>query len=202
MDAAGEIERFPAASRVMTRSRTLLSMRTPRMVAFTAVLTSFLLLAAGCGGGAAPRAWASSVCQALSPWRTEISTLTARAQQQMSAETTPSAAQENLARLFEGARNASEAARQGVERAGVPDVEDGESVARGFLTSLDGVRAAYDNAYRGVVALDTTQADAFYAGVETVVSTLGTEYDKTALDTSSLQSEELREAFDQVPECR
>ncbi|MDP9798927.1 hypothetical protein J2S43_007439 [Catenuloplanes nepalensis] len=186
----------------MTRSRTLLSMRTPRMVSITAVLTTLLLLAAGCGGGASPSAWASAVCQALSPWRTEISTLTDRARQQMSAETTPSAAQENLARLFEGARDASETARQGVERAGVPDVQDGESVARGFLTSLEGVRAAYDNAHRGIVALDTTQAEAFYTGVEQVVSTLDSEYDKTALDTSSLQSEELREAFDQVPECR
>ncbi|MDR7279658.1 hypothetical protein [Catenuloplanes atrovinosus] len=177
-------------------------MRTPRMVSITAVLTSFLLLSAGCGGGATPQAWASAVCQALGPWRTEISTLTTRAQQQMSAETTPSAAQENLARLFQGARDASETARQGVERAGVPDVEDGESVAKGFLTSLEGVRAAYDNALTGVKALDTTKADAFYAGVEQVVATLDTEYDKTALDTSSLKSEELREAFDQVPECR
>lgn len=186
----------------MTRSRTLLSMRTPRMVSCTAVLTSLVLLIAACGGGATPQAWASEVCQALGPWRTEISTLTARAQQQMSAETTPTAAKENLARLFQGAKDASEAARLGVEKAGVPDVDDGEKVAQGFLTSLSGVRDAYDKALQGIEALDTGQAGAFYSGVEQVVTTLDSEYDKTALDTSSLQSEELREAFDQVPECR
>ena len=43
------------------------------------------------------------MCNALAPWRTEIGTLATRTQQQMTAETTPAQAKENLVRLFGGA---------------------------------------------------------------------------------------------------
>ena len=34
------------------------------------------------------------------------------------------------------------------------------------------------------------------------MDTLNKEYDASALDTSRLDSEELKQAFDEVPECR
>ena len=69
-----------------------------------------LLVVAGCGGPS-PRAWAASVCEALTPWRAEINKLTSSTQQQMTAQTTPAQAKENLVRLFAGAEQASETAR-------------------------------------------------------------------------------------------
>ncbi|HEX8632394.1 MAG TPA: hypothetical protein VF755_29905 [Catenuloplanes sp.] len=183
-------------------------MRTPRPAVRTrrggpALLAVVLVvLAAGCGSGPAPRVWAAAVCQALSPWRVEIGTLTSRTQQQMTAETTPAQARENLVRLFAGAQAASEAARHGVERAGVPDVAGGEAVASGFLASLTAVRDAYGRAGERIAALNIASANAFYTEVEKVVQTLDTEYRRSALDTSKLDSPELRRAFDEVPECR
>jgi hypothetical protein len=159
------------------------------------------LLLAGCGGPA-PRAWAASVCQALSPWRAEIGTLATRTQQQMTAKTTPAQAKENLVRLFGGAESASETARRRVERAGVPSVDGGDRVARGFIASLSAVRDAYGRARAGIEALDIAPADAFYTNVGSVVETLQREYDQSSLDTSSLDSRELKRAFDEVPECR
>src|SRR3954469_3941786 len=100
--------------------------------------TSLLLLLAlgatmgGCSGAPGPRLWAASVCTALAPWRTEIGTLTTRTQQQMTAATTPAQAKENLTRLFGGAQSASERARAGVQKAGVPDVAGGAQVAQSF----------------------------------------------------------------------
>lgn len=166
------------------------------------VAAAVVLLLGGCAGGPAPRAWAASVCTALSPWRAEISNLTSRTQQQMTAKTTPAQAKENLVRLLDGAESASETARAEVEEAGVPDVDGGAAVAGGFVDSLTAVRDAYGKAKRGIESLDAGRADPFYDGVETVMKTLTTEYDRSALDTSSLDSPELEKAFDEVPECR
>jgi hypothetical protein len=174
-------------------------MRTPRAVFAVLLLGAGL---AGCGNGPAPRAWASSVCEALAPWRAEIGGLTARTGQQMTARTTPAQAKENLVRLFGGAQAASETARRQVEAAGVPDATDGERVARGFVDALTAVRDAYGRARTAIEALDTARAEEFYDGVTTALATLDDEYARSALDTSKLDSPELQRAFDEVPECQ
>jgi hypothetical protein len=176
-------------------------MRWPRTL--PAVLGVLLLaLVGGCGGGTGARPWAASVCEALSPWRNEITSLNRRAQQQMTAETTPAQAKENLLRLVSGAESASETARAKVAKAGTPDVPDGGKVARGFVDSLTAVRDAYRRARESLQGLDTGEAKTFYDGVSAVMETLNKEYAQSGLDTSSLDSAKLKRAFDEVPECR
>jgi hypothetical protein len=157
---------------------------------------------AGCSAQPGPQAWAASVCTALSPWRSEIDSLTSRTQQQMTSKTTPGQAKENLARLFEGAAAASEAARAGVERAGIPDVTNGDKIAHGFVGSLAGIRDAYGTAHSGIEALATSPAKTFYTEVGKVVDRLTADYEKSNLDTTNLESVELRQAFDSLPECQ
>jgi len=176
-------------------------MRTARST-FLLIVCSLLVTLGACSSGPAPRAWAASVCKVLAPWRTEIGTLTSRTQQQMTAATTPNQAKENLVRLFGGAESASERARAGVEKAGVPDVDQGQKVAESFTASLGAMRDAYGRARSGIEALQTSPSKDFYARVGTVVETLNTEYKASELDTSNLASVELKEAFDEVPECR
>ena len=166
------------------------------------VLVTLAAILSGCASAPTPRAWAASVCTALAPWRTEISTLATRTQQQMTAATTPAQARENLMRLFGGAEDASEKARTGVQRAGIPDVAHGAAVARSFTTSLSAVRDAYGRARSGVQALATAPAKTFYTQVAAVVDRLNQDYAKSQLDTSTLDSKELKDAFDEVPECR
>ncbi|GGM12125.1 MULTISPECIES: hypothetical protein [Micromonospora] len=166
------------------------------------VVLATLLLVAGCASGPSPRAWAASVCEALTPWRAEISKLTSSTQQQMTAKTTPPQAKENLVRLFAGAEQASETARRTVEEAGVPQADQGEQVAAGFLAALGKVRDAYGRARDTIDGLGTGEPAAFYDGVRAAVTKLNEEYDAGALDTSRLHSEELKQAFDEVPECR
>lgn len=156
----------------------------------------------GCSHGSAPRAWVADVCTVLSPWRTEIGNLSTRTQQQMTAKTTPAQAKENLVRLFRGAQQASETARVGVQRAGVPDAQNGKLVAESFTASLGAMRDAYGRASSGVDALPTDPQDTFYAKVGSVVQTLNDDYTKSQLDTSRLDSIELKRAFDEAPECR
>jgi hypothetical protein len=168
------------------------------------VITVVVLCAslAACSNASGPRVWAASVCTALAPWRTEIGTLTTRTQQQMTAATSPAQAKENLMRLFGGAESASEQARAGVARAGVPDVDRGEQVAESFVASLTAVRDAYGRARAGIEALATSPQKEFYAQVAAVIDKLNQEYEQSSLDTSRLDSQELRKAFDEVPECR
>ena len=180
-------------------------MRTPRAAPLGAgpvILFALLLTVAACGSGPSAPIWAASVCEALTPWRTEISSLTRSTQQQMTAQTTPAQAKENLVRLMGGAEQASETARRAVQQAGVPDVDGGERVSEGFLASLTGVRNAYGRARTAIEGLDTGQAGPFYDGVRSAVEKLNQEYDASALDTSRLDSVELKKAFDEVPECR
>jgi hypothetical protein len=176
-------------------------MRTARFAPPLVVLSLFVTLG-GCASGPAPRVWAASVCTALAPWRTEIATLMSRTQQQMSAATTPAQAKENLVRLFGGAQSASERARAGVQRAGVPDVAEGKQVAESFTASLSAVRDAYGRARTGIEVLATSPSKDFYTKVGTVVQTLDTEYRESELDTTRLNSVELKNAFDEAPECR
>jgi hypothetical protein len=166
------------------------------------VLLALVVTLGGCASGPGARAWAANVCTALAPWRTEIGTLTTRTQQQMTAETSPAQAKENLMRLFEGARDASETARAGVQKAGVPDVAHGKQVASSFTASLGAMRDAYGRARSGIQALPTAPSATFYTKVSGVVDKLDADYKKSELDTSKLDSTELKDAFDEVPECR
>ncbi|MFY1618914.1 hypothetical protein [Micromonospora sp. WMMD736] len=179
-------------------------MRTCRASAagkLTVVLATLVVVLTGCGGPS-PRAWAASVCGALTPWRSEISKLTSSTDQQMTAQTTPAQAKENLVRLFGGAEQASETARRKVEQAGVPETDNGEAISAGFRGSLEKMRDAYGRARDTIEGLGTGEPAAFYDGVRAAVDTLNKEYDASALDTSKLNSEELKRAFDEVPECR
>jgi hypothetical protein len=183
-------------------ARTLLPMRPARPLALV-VLLAFASVLAGCSGAHGARAWAASVCTTLEPWRTEIGSLTTRAQQQMTAKTTPGQAQENLSRLFGGAEDASEKARAGVAKAGAPDVDNGKQIADSFTGSLAAMRDAYGRARTGIQGLSTKDpSESFYQKVTTVVAQLQADYSASGLDTSKLNSEELQEAFDEVPECQ
>jgi hypothetical protein len=176
-------------------------MRAVRPISFALLLVLAAPLTA-CSSQPGAHAWAAVVCTTLSPWRSEIDTLTSRTQQTMTTKTTPPEAKENLARLFDGAATASEKAREGVAKAGVPDVTNGQAIADGFLASLAGIRDAYGHARTGIEALATAPPQTFYTEVGKVVAQLTTDYERSSLDTTNLESVELRQAFDTLPECQ
>jgi hypothetical protein len=158
---------------------------------------------AACGGHRVePKSWTGQVCQALSPWRQQINTLNAQAGTQMKSATTPVQTRDNLLRLLDGARQASEDARVKVVAAGVPDVKDGKAIADKFVAALASVRDAYAKAQHTLQGLPTGGAGAFYDGVAAAMDTLTKEYAQAGLDTGTLASAELRKDFDEVPACR
>jgi hypothetical protein len=166
------------------------------------VATACLIGLAACTSGPKPDEWAGHVCAALRPWRSTITDLNARAQQQMTAATTPDQARASLLQLLAGAQTASENARAAVAAAGTPDVTGGAEIARRFVTSLERVRDAYSRARTDVQALATRDDSAFYDGVAAALTRLNAEYAASAVDTTAIDSVELRAAFDGIDECR
>ena len=55
---------------------------------------------------------------------------------------------------------------------------------------------------RCLLPLPTRVAVRLLGAITAVVEKLNTEYQRSALDTSKLDSKELKQAFDEVPECR
>lgn len=167
--------------------------RTLVLLLFASALTT------GCGKSDIPhRAWVTSVCQALGPWRAELTALNSKAAEQMKTATTPAQARGHLLGLLDGARQASEQARAKVARAGVPDVTDGAAIEQRFVGALTAVRDAYAKAQHTVQALP--EGD-FYPGVAAAMDTLNHEYAQAGVDTARLASADLRKDFDEVPAC-
>ncbi|HEX6869574.1 MAG TPA: hypothetical protein VF163_00625 [Micromonosporaceae bacterium] len=171
-------------------------------VGLAGVALSLLTVVAGCGSGPTAQEWAGDVCTALAPWRAQISELNARANQELANASTATQAKASLIDLLAGAEAASETARAGVAAAGVPDASGGAEVARRFTASLAGARDAYARARAAVQALPADDDQAFYDAVVPVLTRLNTEYEASGVDTTSLASVELRDAFDGAAQCR
>lgn len=173
------------------------------MRALSAIVAVFALLLAGCStAGPSAQEWAAQVCGALVPWRAAITELNRRAAEQMAQATTTEQTRANLTSLVVDARDATEAARASVAGLSAPDVPGGSEVAAGFSASLAEIRDAYAAAEAELRSLPGGDETTFYDGVVEVLDRLNQRYQQGAPDLTELASTQLREAFDQVPECR
>lgn len=175
-----------------------------RTFARTVVLILFALgLVGGCDSGKSDATeWASKVCRATAPWKASIGDLTTQAQQQIDSAGSAAPTKQAMVSLLSGAEQASEAARQEVDAAGVPDADGGAALAQRLVDSLQAARDAYAHARMSVQALPTGDAPTFYSALGTVMDTLSTEYAASALDTTALDSPELTKAFAEAPGCQ
>ncbi len=162
--------------------------------------SAMVCVLSGCGGGGpSAQEWANDVCTSLGPWAGQISDLTDQANDAMSPQSSPAAAQEEMVTLLSGAADATETARKGVADAGIPDVDSGEAIAERFSDSLTATRDAYRDARDGVESLDPKQ-DGFYDDVSQIMTQLDKDYQNVP-QVASLNSDELRDAFAQLPDC-
>jgi hypothetical protein len=136
-----------------------------------------------CAGPTEPKAWTDRVCQALTPWRSQITELNSQAAAQMKTATSAVQARDSIMRLLDGAQKSTESARSKVAAAGVPDVKGGKDAAARLVNALAAMRDAYD----GVVA---------------AMGTLNQEYAKAGVGTDALGSAELTKDFDEAAGCR
>ena len=163
------------------------------------VASAMVCVLSGCGSGPNAQEWADDVCTSLKPWAGEISDLTEEANGAMGPQSSPKEAQKELVTLLSGAAEATETAREGVEKAGVPDVDSGEAIADRFTSSLAETRDAYSDARDGIESLDASE-DSFYDDVSQIMTQLDKDYQNVP-QVASLNSDELRDAFAQLPDC-
>jgi hypothetical protein len=154
-----------------------------------------------CGGATEPKAWTQQVCQALTPWRTQITQLNTQAAAQMKGATSASQARDSILGLLDGARTATETARTRVAAAGAPDVKGGKDAAAKLVAALAGVRDAYTRARQTVAGLKTDPPQPFYDGVVAAMNTLNQEYAKSGVDVAALGSDELAKDFGEAAAC-
>ena len=81
-------------------------------------------------------------------------------------------------------------------------MDNGEEDRGRVPRRADTVRDAYGTARDAIRRLATDQAKTFYDGVTRRHRHAQPEYNASALDTNKLRSTELKQAFDEVPECR
>jgi hypothetical protein len=171
-----------------------------RVAVLILVVMSFAISA--CSSAIAPQTWAGSVCQALTPWRAQITALNQNAQAEMAATTTPADTRTHIVALLSGAEQATETARAAVVAAGVPDVDGGAVIEKRFVAALAAVRDAYRQAETTITALPMSDANTFYDGVGAAMTKLNADYANSGVDTSQLASTELQADFDKVAACR
>ncbi|CAM3347642.1 hypothetical protein [Stackebrandtia soli] len=164
------------------------------------ISAAVVLALTGCSSTADATDWASDVCVALDPWRTEIDTLAAETGEAISDTSTPQETKDQLLALLNGAAQSTESALRDVQRAGIPDVDNGESIAERFADSLRATRDAYREAHDALRALSAGNAD-FYEEVANVMADLNTAY-AAIPQVAELNSAELEAAFADVDACR
>jgi hypothetical protein len=171
-----------------------------RVAVLILIAVSFSI--AACSSSIAPATWTASVCQALTPWRAQITTLNQNAQTEMASTHTPADTRTHILALLTGAVGATATARAAVAAAGVPDVDGGAVIEKRFVAALASVQQAYAQASTAVAALPITDANTFYDGVGAAMTKLNADYANSGVDTSHLASTELQADFDKVAACR
>ncbi len=161
------------------------------------------LLTAACGGPdrVKPGAWAKDICGTVRPWAEHIQQSVTDAQATLGKTSDPAVTKPKLSQLFGDAANETDKAIKGVDRAGVPDVDNGEQIAKQFRAALVNARDAFARARRSIDGLSTNDKAKFNADVVRIGNQLSTDYAKTGKAIGNTNSAELRKAFDSEPEC-
>jgi hypothetical protein len=155
-----------------------------------------------CGSNGVPPAdWARDVCVAVKPWSTQIDASVTQARQQITAASDPTKTKAELVALFSGAQQASADAVRKVEKAGIPDADNGEQVASQFTAALVAAKDNFGRAADGVENLPTKDRAKFYDGVVKVGDQLSKDNNASSRQLSDVRSKELEKAFADVPEC-
>ncbi len=148
------------------------------------------------------QAWAKDVCQTVRPWASKIQTAVSNTQATLDKSSEPKVVKPQLTQLFFGATKATDTAIAGVTKAGVPDVDKGDQIAKDFRAALVSARDAFAAAQRSVQGLDTADKAKFDAAVSRVGTTLKTDYANAGKNIEKATSEELTKAFEAEPACR
>lgn len=170
------------------------------------VALALLALTMACGqdgsGKVPAQQWAKDVCMSVRPWASKIQTAVSSTQATLAKSSEPKVVKPQLTQLFSGAARDTDTAVAQIDAAGVPDVENGERIAKDFRAALVSARNAFASAQTSVQALDTSDKARFDAAVSQVGTKLKQDYAKAGANIKKATSAELTKAFESEPACQ
>ncbi|MFE0801827.1 small secreted protein [Streptomyces sp. NPDC058812] len=116
--------------------------------------------------------WAKEVCDAVKPQATKIEAANAAIQKETSDNSTPVEVQKTDAKAFQDMSDAYKAMGTAVQKAGAPDVEDGEKKQKDAVTELNGLSSSYASLRKQVEDLDTKDQAKFADGLKDIATEL------------------------------
>ncbi|MCK8677946.1 small secreted protein [Streptomyces lichenis] len=164
-----------------------------------------VLTLAGCSdednGDGKVNAWAQKVCDTAQPQIQKR----ANAQQAIistAADGKPADVQTADSKAFQDIADANRSLAKGIEAAGVPPVDQGDTVQQDAVKELNATATAYDGLKKQVDALDPKNQQRFADGLQSVAAGLQKieKMDQDAL--SKLQSGRLGQAMAKQPGCQ
>ncbi|GGZ56290.1 hypothetical protein GCM10010308_11830 [Streptomyces vinaceusdrappus] len=146
--------------------------------------------------------WAKEVCDAVKPQATKIESANAAIQKETSDNSTPAEVQKTDAQAFQDMSDAYKAMGSAVQKAGAPDVEDGEKKQKDAVTELNGLASSYASLKKQVEALDTKDQAKFADGLKDIATELN-KLSKSGSDAlKTLEEGEVGQAMAKQASCK
>ncbi|GGX65063.1 hypothetical protein GCM10010515_35890 [Streptomyces fructofermentans] len=116
--------------------------------------------------------WAKQVCDAVQPQAKKIEAANTAIQNQTSDNSTPEDVQKTDSQAFQDMSDAYKAIGTAVDKAGAPDVEDGEKKQTDAVKELNTISSSYADLKKQVDDLDTKDQAKFADGLKGIATQL------------------------------
>ncbi|AVH57362.1 MULTISPECIES: small secreted protein [Streptomyces] len=116
--------------------------------------------------------WAKQVCDAVQPQATKIEAANAAIQKETSDNSKPENVQKTDAKAFQDMSDAYKAIGAAVDKAGAPNVDNGETKQTNAVKELNGISTSYADLKKQVDELDTKDQAKFADGLKDIATQL------------------------------
>ncbi|MEU0644464.1 small secreted protein [Streptomyces umbrinus] len=116
--------------------------------------------------------WAKQVCDAVQPQAVKIEAANTAIQKQTSDNSTPADVQKTDSKAFQDMSDAYKAIGAAVDKAGAPDVDDGEKKQKDAVKELNTISSSYAGLKKQVDGLDTKDQAKFADGLKGIATQL------------------------------
>jgi hypothetical protein len=174
-------------------------MRSKLFVFVVLVTASASFTACGGSKNVSAETYASNVCAAASTW---VQDLQRESQNVTTAVTgSPTQGKQLLSTLLEHTITSTDTLISALEKAGVPDVKDGDQISSALVDAFTQSKADLEKLRDDVANLSTSDPQAFASGAQALSTKLSQAFDKAGTSLDKLKSPELEKAGNSVQAC-
>jgi archaellum component FlaC len=164
-----------------------------------------VLALSGCGGDDSSEklnSWAKEVCDEVQPQAKKIEAANTSIQKQTSDNSTPADVQKTDSQAFQDMSDAYKAIGAAVNKAGAPEVENGEKKKADAVKELNGISTSYADLKKQVDALDTKDQGKFADGLKDIATELDKLGQSGNVALNKLQEGEVGKAMAKQESCK